>query len=57
MKIVATFASFIVYTRTLLKTQKSIKVSTFFSFPTNMVSNKVQTVGYKIIFINSQFIM
>ena len=30
MKIVATFASFIVYTRTLLKTQKSTKVSTFF---------------------------
>ena len=57
MKIVATFASFIVYTRTLLKTQKSIKVSTFFSFPTNMVLNKVQKVGYKMIFINSQFIM
>ena len=41
------------YTRALLTTQKSIKVSTF-SFPTNIVSNKFKKVCYKIIFINSK---
>ena len=38
--------------------QSSIKVSiTFFLFPTNILSNKVKQVCYKIIFINSLFII
>ena len=38
--------------------QSSIKVSiTFFSFPTNILSNKVKQVCNKIIFINSLFII
>ena len=40
------------------KKAKWIKVSTLsFLFPTNILSNKVKKVCYKIIFIHGQFIM
>ena len=50
-KKIATFASFFCV-------HSSIKVSiTFFLFPTNILPNKVKQVCYKIIFINSLFII
>ena len=56
LKNVAAFTNFYMYTHTLLKTQKSIKVS-IFSFPTNIVKQSYEKVCYKIIFINKQFII
>ena len=57
MKKVATFARFFVYTRTRTKDAKVEQgVHLFFSFSTNIVSNNVKKVCFKIIFINIHFI-
>ena len=53
---VPTFTSLFMYTRTKeAKVDKDVHL--FFSFPTNLLLNKVKKVCYKIIFIHSQFIM